>query len=105
MKLDGRIIITYKYNKKGFRIEAVTDFMGGEYNYTDTYKYNKKGDLIKSTFKDTNDGSSLSLSVNGTPVETVSVTDHIATFTARSFSAGDVLTVSGTDANDTLTFN
>ena len=56
--LDGRIIITYKYNKKGFRIEAVTDFMGGEYNYTETYKYNKKGDLIKSTFKDTNDGSS-----------------------------------------------
>ena len=32
--------------------------MGGEYYYSETYKYNKKGDLIKSTFKDTNDGSS-----------------------------------------------
>ena len=65
--------------------------------------YTKTTDRVIKCY--TNDGSSLSLSVNGTPVETVSVTDHIATFTARSFSAGDVLTVSGTDANDTLTFS
>lgn len=65
--------------------------------------YTKTTDRVIKCY--TNDGSSLSLSVNGTPVETVSVTDNIATFTARNFSTGDVLTVSGTDASDTLTFS
>ena len=52
----------------------------------------------------TNDGSSLSLYVNDTFVETVSVTDNIATFTARTFSAGDVVRVEGGSINDTFTF-
>ena len=52
----------------------------------------------------TNDGNSLSLYVNNTLIETVSVTDNIATFTARNFNGGDVIMVSGETANDTFTF-
>ena len=52
----------------------------------------------------TNDGSSLSLYVNDTFVETVTVTDNIATFTARTFSTGDVVKVQGATTNDTVTF-
>ena len=52
----------------------------------------------------TNDGSSLSLYVNDTFVETVTVTDNIATFTARTFSTGDVVRVQGATTNDTVTF-
>lgn len=51
----------------------------------------------------TNDGSSLTLFVNNTSVETVTVTDNIATFTARNFSSGDVIKVQGDTTNDTLT--
>lgn len=50
----------------------------------------------------TNDGSSLTLYVNGTSVETVTVTDNIAVFTARTFSAGDVIRVEGASSSDTL---
>ena len=53
----------------------------------------------------TNDGSTLTLSVNGVPVETVDVTDNIAQFTARNFSDGDVITVSGATTNDTFTIH
>ena len=52
----------------------------------------------------TNDGTSLSLYVNNTFVETVTVADNIATFTAYNFSAGDVVRVSGATTNDTFTF-
>ena len=52
----------------------------------------------------TNDGNSLSLYVNDTYIETVSVTDNIATFTARNFSGGDVIRVNGASTNDTFTF-
>ena len=52
----------------------------------------------------TNDGNSLSLYVNNTFIETVSVNNHIATFTARNFSSGDVIRVNATDTNDTFTF-
>ena len=52
----------------------------------------------------TNDGNSLSLYVNNTFIETVSVTNNIATFTARNFSGGDVIRVSGATTNDTFTF-
>jgi beta-galactosidase len=53
----------------------------------------------------TNDGSTLTLSVNGVPVETVTVTDNIAQFTARNFSDGDVIMVSGATTNDTFTIH
>ena len=52
----------------------------------------------------TNDGNSLSLYVNDTLIETVTVTDHIATFTSRNYSAGDVVRVEGGTTNDTFTF-
>ena len=52
----------------------------------------------------TNDGNSLSLYVNNTLIETVSVTNNIAEFTARDFSGGDVIKVSGETSNDTFTF-
>ena len=52
----------------------------------------------------TNDGNSLSLYVNNTLIETVSVSNNTATFTARDFGGGDVIMVSGATANDTFTF-
>lgn len=52
----------------------------------------------------TNDGSSLSMYVNGTLVDTATVTDNIATFQPRTFSAGDVVRVDGSTSSDTLTF-
>jgi len=52
----------------------------------------------------TNDGNSLSLYVNNTFIESVSVTNNIATFTARSFSGGDEIRVEGATKNDTFTF-
>ena len=51
-----------------------------------------------------NDGSSLSMYVNNSLVETVTATDNIATFTARNFSSGDVVRVDGSTASDTFTF-
>ena len=52
----------------------------------------------------TNDGNSLSLYVNDTFKETVTVTNNIATFTATDFNPGDVIRVNGATANDTFTF-
>jgi hypothetical protein len=52
----------------------------------------------------TNDGNSLTLYVNGTSAETVTVTDNIATFTARNFNDGDTVMVSGATSNDSFTF-
>ena len=52
----------------------------------------------------TNDGNSLSLYVNNTLIETVSVTNNIATFTARNFNPGDMIRVDGATTNDTFTF-
>jgi len=52
----------------------------------------------------TNDGNSLSLYVNNQFVETVSVTNHIATFTAANFNSGDIIRVNGATTNDTFTF-
>ena len=52
----------------------------------------------------TNDGTSLSMYVNDILVETVSVTDNIAVFTATTFNSGDVVRVVGSMSNDTLTF-
>ena len=53
----------------------------------------------------TNDGNSLSLYVNNSLVETVQVTDHIAVFTPRNFSSGDIIRVNGSSTSDTFTFS
>lgn len=65
--------------------------------------YTKKtGRVIKCY---TNDGSTLSMYVNNAFVETVNVTDHIALFTARNFSSGDVIRVESNNNNfDEFTF-
>ena len=52
----------------------------------------------------TNDGSSLTLFVNDVEIQTVTVVDNIATFTARTFNPGDVIRVEGESSNDTFTF-
>lgn len=64
--------------------------------------YEKLTDRIIKCY--TNDGNSLSLYVNNTFIESVDVTDNIATFTAWNFSGGDVIRVEGATANDTFTF-
>jgi hypothetical protein len=65
-------------------------------NYTKT-----SGRAIKCY---SNDGSSFSMYVNDTFVETVTATDNIVVFTAYNFTAGDVVRVEGNSTNDTLTF-
>lgn len=52
----------------------------------------------------TNDGSELKLFVNNEEIETVTVVDNIATFTARTFNPGDVIRVTGDNSDDTFTF-
>ena len=52
----------------------------------------------------TNDGSTLSLYVNNTFVETVNVSNNTALFTAANYNTGDVIRVEGFETNDTLTF-
>ena len=78
------------------------------WNQTDIFVHICGKDYKKSTDRVikcyTNDGSTLTLFVNNTEIETVSVTDNIATFTARSFNPGDVVRVDGATANDTFTF-
>ena len=51
-----------------------------------------------------NDGSSFSLYVNNTFIETVTATDNIVLFAARNFSAGDIVRVEGAETSDTFTF-
>ena len=65
-------------------------------------EYTKTTDRVIKCY--TNDGNSLSLYVNGTFIETITVTDNIALFTARTFSSGDVVRVDGTTSSDTFTF-
>ena len=64
--------------------------------------YTKTTDRVIKCYS--NDGNSLNLYVNGTLVETKSISDNIVTFTSRSFSSGDVVRVSGTTSDDTFTF-
>ncbi len=52
----------------------------------------------------TNDGSTLKLFVNDVEIETVTVVNNIATFTATDFNPGDVVRVNGASTNDTFTF-
>ena len=66
--------------------------------------YTKMTDrVIKCYTNDENNGNA-TLSVNGTPVETKAVNDHIVEFTARNYSAGDTITVNGANTSDTFTF-
>ena len=53
----------------------------------------------------TNDGNSLSMYVNDTLVETTTVTNSIATFSARTFENRDVVLVSGNTSNDSFTIS
>ena len=53
----------------------------------------------------TNDGDSLTLYVNNTEIETVNVTNNIATFTARNFNNNDVIRVAGDTTNDSYTIH
>ena len=64
--------------------------------------YQKLTDRVIKCYS--NDGTSFSLYVNNTLVETVSASNNIVTFTARNFSAGDVIRVEGSTTNDTFTF-
>ena len=50
-----------------------------------------------------NDGNSLKLYVNNTLLETVSLTDNIATFTKQNFDIGDIIRVDGDLTSDTFT--
>ena len=52
----------------------------------------------------TNDGSTLKLFVNDVEIETVTVANNIATFSATDFNPGDVVRVNGASTNDTFTF-
>jgi len=62
--------------------------------------YEKYTDRVIKCY--TNDGNSLRLYVNNNLVETVSVTNNIATFTERNYTSGAVIRVEGNNANDTL---
>lgn len=78
------------------------------WNQTDKFVHICGKDYEKSTGRVikcyTNDGSTLTLFVNGVEIETVTVTDNIATFTATNFNPGDVIRVDGETSNDTFTF-
>ena len=64
--------------------------------------YTRKTDRVIKCY--TNDGSSLSMYVNSTFVESAATADHITLFTSRNFSSGDVIQVSGATTSDTFTF-
>lgn len=64
--------------------------------------YTKMTDRVIKCY--TNDGSSLSLYVNGILTETITVSDHIGLFTARTYNTGDVIRVDSTSHTDTFTF-
>lgn len=63
--------------------------------------YTRKEDRTIKCY--TNDGNSLSLYVNDALVETVSVSNHIATFTPVTFNTGDVIRVDGDTTTDNFT--
>ena len=66
--------------------------------------YTKTTDRVIKCY--TNDGDTLSLYVGNdpTPLETVFVVDHIATFAARDFVPGVEIRVEGATTSDTVTF-
>ena len=65
-------------------------------------EYTKTTDRVIKCY--TNDGPTARLYVNGALVETVTVTDNIALFTATNFNAGDVVRVEGNTSFDEFTF-
>jgi beta-galactosidase len=77
------------------------------WNTTDKFVHICGKDYRKTTDRAikcyTNDGNSLTLYVNGTSAETITVTDNIAVFTARNFNYGDTIMVSGATTSDTFT--
>ena len=64
--------------------------------------YTKKTDRAIKCYS--NDGTSFSLYVNDTLIETVNASDNIVLFTVRNFTSGDVIRVEGSTTNDTFTF-
>ena len=64
--------------------------------------YTRKTDRVIKCY--TNDGNSLSLYVNNSLVETVTVSNNIALFTSNNFNTGDIIRVTGSETNDTFTF-
>lgn len=80
-----------------------------EWNTTDKFvhicgkDYTRMTDRVIKCYS--NDGTSFSLYVNGTLVETSSATNNIVTFTSRNFSSGDIVRVDGLITSDTFTFN
>lgn len=79
-----------------------------EWNSTDKFvhicgkNYTKTTDRVIKCY--TNDGNELTLYVNNVQMETVTVTNHIATFTATNFNVGDIIRVDGMTTNDTFIF-
>lgn len=55
-------------------------------------------------FRIFNQTTEFTLKVNGATVETKAASDNILTFTAHTFSSGDVVTVEGSNISDTFTF-
>ena len=64
--------------------------------------YTRKIDRVIKCYS--NDGTSFSLYVNNELKETVTATNHIVEFTARTFNTGDVVRVDGATTSDTFTF-
>jgi beta-galactosidase len=64
--------------------------------------YTKMTDRVIKCY--TNQTTDFALKVNGTTVETKAATDNILTFTAHTFSSGDVVTVESGNISDTFTF-
>ena len=64
--------------------------------------YEKLTDRVIKCY--TNDGDALRLFVNNVEIETVTVENNIATFTARNFNSSDVIRVDGATTYDAFTF-
>ena len=81
-----------------------------EWNSTDKFVHICGKDYTKTSGRVlkcyTNDGNSLSLyeGSNPTPIDTATVTDHIAEFAAYDFTSGVTYRVAGTNSEDTVTF-
>ena len=63
--------------------------------------YTKVADRVIKCYS--NDGTSFTLFVNNEEIETVTATNNIVLFTARTFTANDVVKVEGATTSDTFT--
>ena len=79
-----------------------------EWNSEDKFVHICGKDYTKTTGRVlkcyTNDGNTLSLYVGNNLIETVSVVDHIAEFSATTFPTGVEIRVVGATKSDTVTF-